>query len=435
MKSPTNALIAGLIISLVLVTGHSLYTLHSVHQMRRLQEDVIDRNRKASRQLIRIQSELNSLGLAMRDILDNTDNYPITAWRPQFDRIRENLDDALRTEAELSPGRDSRQYDYLNNMFSQFWLTAGRFFMTSEQSEDTARISVRSTLQPQLEALSSLVARLLVANHEDERKSAEQVNEIYSRIEKNAWLFLGVSVCVIFGVGIAIILTNRSIFRQLEEASQQRSELARQLITSQESIFRAISRDLHDEFGQILTALGAMLRRAGRDAPGSEFEKQIHELNEVVQGTLEKTRSLSQSLQPVIVEEQGLADAIPWHISVFERQTGIRVHYNSSHELPELETSLSVHVFRILQESLNNIARHAHVEEAFVRLKAEQSELWLTVEDQGRGIPQGKKMGMGLVAMKERATLIDGMLEIQNRPEGGTTISLKVPFKERGHDV
>lgn len=434
LKSPTPALIVGLLISLVIVLGHSVYTLYSVHQMRLLQEDVIDRNRKASRQLIRIQSDLNALGLAMRDILDDADGYPVIAWKSQFSRIRENLDDAIRMESELSTGRDSRQTAYLSNMFGQLWSASEKVFILSEQNEKQARSNVRTILQPQQEALSNLVARLLVSNHDDERKSSEQVNHIYARIEQNAWLFLGISVLVILGTGTAIILSNRSVFRQLEELSQQRSELARQLITTQESTFRAISRDLHDEFGQILTALGAMLRRAGREAPSPAFLEQIQELNEVVQNTLEKTRSLSQSLQPVIVEEQGLGEAILWHLSVFERQTGITVEYNGSHELPRLETARSVHIFRIVQEALNNIARHAQVTKAFVRVVAESSAFSLIVEDHGGGIPQGRKLGVGLVAMKERAELIGGSLTILDRNGGGTVVQLKVPLNEEVHN-
>lgn len=398
--------------------------------MRLLQENEIDRNRKASRQLIRIQSELNSLGLAMRDILDQEEEYPFIAWRSQFDRIRENLEEAIRVEASLSTGRDPQQTAYVNSLFASFWQTSGRIFLLAETNEANARSEIRTMLQPQQEALHTVVARLLVSNHEEEQRGSEQVNQIYTGIERNAWLFLGISILVISAAGLTIIYSSRSMFRQLEILSRQQSELARQLITTQETTFRVISRDLHDEFGQILTAIGAMLRRAGRDSPSSEFTEQIQDLNEVVQSALDKTRSLSQSLQPVIVEEQGLGEAILWHISVFERQTGIRIQYNKPNVLPELDTSMAVHIFRIVQESLNNIAKHAQVTEAYLHLGVCPSGLLLTVEDHGKGISQSKKSGIGLVAMKERAELIGGVLAIQNRGDGGTIIQLTVPLNE-----
>ncbi len=398
--------------------------------MRLLQENEIDRNRKASRQLIRIQSELNSLGLAMRDILDQEDEYPFTAWHPQFERIRENLEEAIRVEANLSSGRDPQQSAYLNSLFASFWQTSGRIFLLAETNESNARSEIRTMLQPQQEALHAVVARLLVSNHEEEQRGSEQVNQIYAGIERNAWVFLGISILVISVTGLTIIYSSRSTFRQLETLSRQQSELARQLITTQESTFRVISRDLHDEFGQILTAIGAMLRRAGRDAPSSEFTEQIQELNEVVQSALDKTRSLSQSLQPVIVEEQGLVDAVLWHISVFERQTGIRIHYNSPNVFSELDTAMAVHIFRIVQESLNNIAKHAQVTEAYLHFDVSPTGLILTVEDHGKGIRRSKQSGIGLVAMQERAELIGGALTIQNRGEGGTIITLTVPLNE-----
>lgn len=418
--------------TLAVLAGYAAYTLHSVYRMRTLQAEVIDRNRKASVQLIRIQSDLNALALAMRDMLENADGYPLTAWQGQLMRIRENLDDAIRTEAGLAQNRDARQTAYLASSFTQFWMAADRMFETSRSNgEVKARESIRGSLQPSQEALSTLVSRLLIANYDNERQSAEQVNQIYSGIERNAWLFLGVSAVLVAIAGIWMIHFNRTMFEKLAELSGQRSELARQLISTQESTFRAISRDLHDEFGQILTALGAMLRRAGREAPDTKFQEQIQELNVVVQETLEKTRALSQSLQPVMVEEQGLAAAMQWHISVFEKQTGIAVQYTGPQTLP----TSSIHVYRILQEALNNIAKHAQVKEAYVHVETGPSHWSLTVEDRGQGISETRKLGIGLVAMRERAELLGGNLTIQNRDGGGTIIHLVVPVEQAVKNV
>jgi signal transduction histidine kinase len=132
---------------------------------------------------------------------------------------------------------------------------------------------------------------------------------------------------------------------------------------------------------------------------------------------------LSQALQPVIVEEQGLAAAVEWYLPVFERQTGIAVRYQGPAAPPAMEAGQAIHVFRILQEALNNVARHAGVSEVTVELRDEP--LRLRVADGGRGMAPKATPGVGLAGMRERAAILGGTLRIES--DGGTTIVLEVP--------
>lgn len=432
MRSPTGRLLAGVLFTLLVIGAYAWYTLDSVRQMRRVQTDIVDQNRKAALQLIRIQSDLNALALAMRDMLDDLDGYPMVAWTGQLGRIRDDLDDGLKQESALAgKRRDPQQTAYLLSSFAQFWSAVEDMQKLAETgNERQARESVRQSLLPRQEAMSALVARLLVMNNEAEQRAAEEVRGIYDGVERNGYLFLGLSLALVLGVSVAIIRSNRALFDRLTELSNQRRELAQELISTQESTFRAVSRDLHDEFGQILTALGVMLKRAGRLAP-SEFQEQVLEANMVVQESLEKIRALSQSLQPVILDEQGLAAAAQWYVTVFERQTGISVDYEGpGEEAPEVRSARAIHVFRILQEALNNIARHARVDRAIVRLAIGADGLRLTVQDGGGGIPVSFKAGIGLAGMRERAALIGGTLEISSVQPTGTRIALMAPVAE-----
>src|SRR5271157_1783655 len=101
-RTPTPALIVGMIITLVAIVSYSTYTIVQISGLKKLQQGLVDRNRKDSLQLLRVQNDLNSLGLAMRDMLDNDEPYPITAWSAQFQRIRADLEDALRREESLA---------------------------------------------------------------------------------------------------------------------------------------------------------------------------------------------------------------------------------------------------------------------------------------------------------------------------------------------
>lgn len=425
---PSALLIAGLVFTLLVICGHAAHTLHSVHRMRALQTSIVERNRLASLQLIRIQNDLNALALAMRDMLDRRDGQPVIAWRPALKRIQENLEDAVRREAALSEGqRTAQETAYLQTTFQDFWRTTSTI-LTSGWPEDQAHRAIRDSLQPRQEALTALVARLLVENNDKDSRAGRDVNSIYLQIERSAYLYLAVSLVLIAVTSLTLIRANRRLFSRLEGLATQRRELAQQLITTQEATLRSISRDLHDEFGQILTGLGAMLQRAGRRAQATEFHQDIRELATVVQETLDKIRSLSQSLQPVILEEQGLLAAVQWHISVFERHSRIKVNARLPREPVTLPPDASIHVFRILQEALNNVARHAGVDEVNVTLDSSDVQFRLVVEDSGPGIRAGSKAGIGLAAMRERAELIGGHCEIGKSNAGGATISLTVPL-------
>ena len=329
-RSPTTALLLGLIITLAAVVAYSFYIRVQLSGLRKLQSEMVDRNRKDSLQLLRVQNDLNSVGLAMRDMLDASEPYPLTAWTAQFDRIRDDLDVALRTEEQLSgANRTPDQRKYLSQSVTQFWNATDRMFALAAQgNEAEAREQIRSTLQARQESLSTAVSRLLVQNNEGEEEAAGRIAQIYDGVQRQLYLFLGATLIAIVLTSLYLIRTNRIIFAKLATLSEQRSDLAQKLISTQESTLRHISRELHDEFGQVLTAIGSLLGRAGNHLPeGSKVREELQEVREIAQTTLDNIRSLSQALHPVLLEEAGLVSTLDWYIPTVERQTGITLHY------------------------------------------------------------------------------------------------------------
>jgi signal transduction histidine kinase len=435
-RSPATPLYLGLAITLAAVVAYSAYINSRIGSLRRLQNDLIDRNRKDSLQLLRIQNELNSIGMSMRDMLDTAaldqrQRYPLTAWRPQFERMRSDLEDAFRREKQVSPqGRTEDQQSYLESSLAQFWDAVGRTFdLAGSGKEAEAREQIRISLQARLAALSTAVARLLVQNNESEERAASQVTGIYERVERRAYVFVIAVLIAILLTSLYLIRSNRLLFNQLAVLSEQRSDLAQKLISTQESTLRHVSRELHDDFGQILTAMGAMLGRARNQAEeGSQLRTDLLEVREIAQTTLEKVRSLSQALHPVMLDEAGLEQTIEWYLPVVERQTGIGISYEKSGVPFPVNGSAAVHVYRVLQEALNNVARHSRAKQAWVRLQFAPEVLQLEVEDHGVGVsPAQPRQGIGMVAMRERAELLDGKIEYLRPAEGGSMVRMTVP--------
>lgn len=403
--------------------------------LRKLQSELVDRNRKDSLQLLRIQNDLNSLGMAMRDMLDASEPYPLIAWGAQFDRIRTDLEDALRLEAPLSEAAPtSEQRRYLFQALTQFWDTTDRMFAQAQYNEDAAREQVRNTLQPRQAALSSAVSRLLVQNNEAEESAAARIGGIYDRVQRQLYFFLVAILLAIVLTSLYLIRNNRRLFAHVEELSSQRSDLAQKLISTQESTLRHISRELHDEFGQVLTAIGSLLRRTDKQIPGdSPLHADLQEVREIAQNTLNNIRSLSQALHPVLLEEAGLESTLDWYIPTVERQSGLVLHYEKSGERFGVETGPGVHIYRVLQEALNNVTRHSGAKEAWIRLHFLPAELEMEVEDHGKGLaPAEGQTGIGLVAMRERAEILGGTLTVAalgTAPMNGTgtLVKLRIP--------
>jgi signal transduction histidine kinase len=431
-RSPTPALLVGLIVTLAAVVGVSWYLTRQISGLRALQTDLADRNRTDSLQLLRIQNDLNSLGLAMRDMLDTTDAYPLTAWSAQFARIRGDLDSALAREAAVAGARRTpEQSEYLRRSLSQFWDAADRIFALAQSGHEAgARDQIRLSLQARQAALNTAVARLLVENNASEEQTAAQVRDIYGQVQRQVYIFLGATFIVIAVTSLYLIRANRQLFARLSTLSNDRRELAQQLIATRESTLREISRELHDELGQVLTAMGSMLGRAGRHAPeGSSLRAELREIGEIAQTTLDNVRGLSQTLHPSILEEAGLERTVDWYLSTIERQMGLTVTYERPASPVTVDSEIGIQVYRVLQESLSNVARHSGVTAARVKLDASGGVLQLEVEDHGTGIGASPaRRGLGIIAMRERAALVGGTIEFLRGTHGGTLIRMRVPI-------
>ncbi len=428
---------AGLVVTLSAVAVYSGYTIVQMRSLRQLQAEIIDRNRKDSLLLLRIQNNLDGLGMAMRDMLDASEPYPLTAWQSQFKRIRVDLEDAIDRERKFAPaGRTTDQGKYLASSMDQFWDALDRIFVLAGHDEAEARTRIKLSLQARQAALSTAVARLLVQNNESEEQAAGQIQEIYSRVERNVYVFLAAILLVVAITSAYLLQYNRRVFDQVTALSERRSELAQQLISMQESTFRSISRELHDEFGQILTGIGAMLQRLHRRAdPGdSRLRDDLREVHEIVQEALEKVRALSQALHPVILDEVGLESAMDTYMPVFEKRTGIAIRYEKSGDGSAVDRELSIHLYRVMQEALNNVARHSKSKQAEVRLNFLPASVVLEVEDDGIGFKEGSGKGMGLISMRERAEMMRGNIEFLKGRAGGTLVRLSVPVRlEEAH--
>jgi len=212
---------------------------------------------------------------------------------------------------------------------------------------------------------------------------------------------------------------------RLRAAHNDLEALSRRLVHVQEEERRTLARELHDEFGQALTSLKLNLEvgtRTGEAPDLGELAAQVAQL-------LERVQNLSLDLRPPMLDEHGLVAALAWHCERFEKQTGIRVEFQYTGMDHRCSPGTEITAFRIIQEALTNVARHASIRTARVRLCANQERIEIEIADEGQGFDPARPGGpaTGLTGMRERALLTGGTLRVESVPGRGTTIHASLP--------
>jgi signal transduction histidine kinase len=441
-KSPTLRLLFGLLITLAAVSGFSSYTLYQLRGLRLLQTNTIDLNRHDSLLLLRVESDLNRFGLGLRDMTRTSQTEDVSKYREEFQKLDTDLQESLDEEEKLTLSfRRHGQHAELIKALKQFWQNCDEVFSAANTGHaEAARKMASTNLYAQQADLAAMVANLLVRNNVAEERADQKVASIYEGVERDIYAFLSATILAILITSLYLIYSNRAIFDRMESLSRQRRVLAARLISLQEEVLRSVSRELHDEFGQILTAVSAMLSRAEKKGvpADSPLRTELSEVREITHNTLEKMRSLSQMLHPAVIDDYGLTKGIEWYVGVFEKQTGIETRAVVSGEQVSVIGQPATHAFRIVQEALNNAAKHSKSSTALVEMIFSDDNLMINVKDFGRGLPPAKKdkekgkHGLGLIAMRERAELLGGRIDVHSAPGNGTTVSLTMPLRPGG---
>lgn len=233
---------------------------------------------------------------------------------------------------------------------------------------------------------------------------------------------------------IMIDITDRKLMEEELRLSRDRlAELSRQLLETQENERRAIGRELHDQFGQILTALKLTLDMAAQLPPGLA-EKRLADAQQLADDLIARTSRISLDLRPPMLDDFGLIPALLWHINRFEEQSGIRVAF-THHGVQERRFAAEIETtaYRIIQEALTNAARHAKAKRIRLEVRATDGKMEIEIEDDGVGFDpqQALAKNHGLRGMSERAALAGGFLHIQSSPGRGARLSVRLPLRER----
>jgi two-component system sensor histidine kinase UhpB len=286
-------------------------------------------------------------------------------------------------------------------------------------------VSVPVTAVELLALMGGLLA-LLVANLVLLRPAFGPLQELAETMRRHDPLSPGARARVVGGPDVVTIA--RAFNEMLDRLEAERRESARQALMVQERERRRIARELHDEVGQTLT--GVILQVEGLSATiPEELRPKLDELRETARHGTEEVRRIARRLRPEALEELGLQSALAALATSFSEQARIQVLRQLELELP-LSREEELVIYRVAQEALTNVARHARASRIELRLEHSDDRTVLTVRDDGRGLPpESLSSSNGIRGMRERAMLIGAQLSFATPPSGGTEVRLSIPLE------
>jgi signal transduction histidine kinase len=233
---------------------------------------------------------------------------------------------------------------------------------------------------------------------------------------------------------LAIAIENARLFEQVQSGREQLRRLAQQVVSAQEEERQRLSRELHDEAGQVLTALKIDLALIRDDLPArmGSLRSRMGEAVELTDMTMERLRTLARDLRPPALDTAGLNLTLEGLCREFAQRAYLTIEFEAE-ELPPLPDLANICLYRFLQEALTNVAKHAQATQVWVKLSASASTISLAVRDNGQGFdlqrsPQPK--GIGLMGLRERLELLSGRLELESRPGHGACLAAYLPREE-----
>jgi signal transduction histidine kinase len=226
--------------------------------------------------------------------------------------------------------------------------------------------------------------------------------------------------------------TLNGLLDRLTEDRARVRRLAAQVISAQDEERARVARELHDSTAQILTAVMLQLGAAARESTSGVLDERIATLRELTAEALEEVRLMAHTMHPRVLDDLGLVAALEWLARQTVTQDALDVQVLPGPEMPMVPAPLASVLYRVAQEALRNVGRHAHATHANVSLRSDAAGLTLEVSDDGQGFDVGRaeerRPGMGLFSMRERVALVNGRLDVSSAPGQGTRVSATVPL-------
>ncbi len=386
-----------------------------------------------------IATDMYSAGVMVRDYLLDPDPASLSTHRNELIEKRNSIQRQLDILSNRIDAAEKPRLDKLQAEAQAYWDSLDPMFeWTAGEKAARSWVFLARYVLPHRDAVVSLARELTLINNstlEQERQrlktSQESLRQFLVRMLGIA-IFLGTLVAGLTIYRVFILEKAHAKQRKkIEDTQNDLRRLSQRLVQLQEGERRSLSRELHDQVGQTMTALGIQLGSIenlnGKDE--EVFRQRLEDLKRLNADAMRSVRDLAMGLRPSMLDDIGLEAALQWQGREFSRNTGVpsKVHVEGS--LDPLTDAHRTCIYRVVQEALTNCARHAKARNVVVSVSADEGSIHVIVRDDGIGFNSAfaSRGGLGLLGMRERVQALDGHLTISSQPQRGTTIDVQIP--------
>jgi signal transduction histidine kinase len=395
--------------------------------------------------LTTVRSQVLVGSVYVRDALLDPDRGNAAEYRSKLEDAYRAADVALQQYVPVVDGGTERErIARLRADIDDFRTTVLNVLATdSSRWPIEARTLLRRQIMPKREGVIRVTDEAQALNRSAFVQQQNEIASIYTATQRRLWGSFGIAVLVSLGIAmLAAIYVGRledRIHRQRMKEAETAHDLQRlstKLITAQEEERRLIARELHDEVGQALTAIKVELAVAQRTitAAGAPADA-LDDARSISENVLHMVRDLSHLLHPALLDDLGLAAAVDWYLKRFGRRHDLRVDLLQERMEERLQPETEATAFRIVQEALTNVVKHAHANSCRVYLQRLMNTLLVTVEDDGVGFDPAPSdhsenaPGLGLIGIRERVARLGGTLRLESASGKGTRLTVELPTR------
>jgi signal transduction histidine kinase len=380
--------------------------------------------------LSRVRTNVLLGSIYLRDALIDSAPARRDYYRDELTGLRDEIEALLTAYLANVPASERDRWAALQRELDEYWSSRDVAFTDSTRTPIESYLLLRKRVVPKRDGVLQIVDQLGDLQAAARQQQETETAALYEAVRARLILIGGLTLV---GAFTAALLASRHVSRLQHQVEQRRlgeqrsrrelERLSARLVDIQERERRDISRELHDAIGQALTAVKMDIGIALRGAPSDRTRAALDEAKDITETTLQSVRDLSQLLHPSTLDDFGLPETLRTYLRRFADRTGIRAQLVAA--LPDrLPQQVEASLYRIIQEAMNNVARHSGATECTITINTHGTELQLLVHDNGCGLKADRGHGLGLIAMRERAQAQGGTLVIESPPWGGTRVAV-----------
>jgi signal transduction histidine kinase len=398
---------------------------------------------RAQDQLTTVRGQVLMGSVYVRDALLDPNPAMAEEYRRQLEESYRTADEALKGYVPVvdAPGEQMR-IDRLRRELEEFRRTLFEVLTTDNREWPVeARNLLRRRIMPKREVVIHISEEVQALNRSAFVQQQVDIASLYRATQRRVWEAVGLALAASVAIALLAALYAGRLEQRLQrqrardvETTRDLQRLSSQLLTAQEEERRNIARELHDEVGQVLTAIKVELAVAQRSVQAAGVSGDaLNDARKITEGALHTVRDLSRLLHPSMLDDLGLAATVDWYLKGFGRRHGIRIELLQDGVDERLRPETEAGIYRIVQEALTNVAKHAQATTCRVFLQRLTHSVLVTIEDDGIGFrPEevsapGASRGIGLVGIRERVAQLRGDLRIESGPGKGTRLTVEIP--------